>query len=895
MANKAGEQPPMFKTNSGERSSSISFEKLRPGKDNNYQEWLPKAKSFLSQKYGPLATVWTTFRPYIHPAVRLTDYTPEIGPAILAADGTVAVAALLPLSAAELTKLRVKAEENRNARIQAMKDQWKSCWEDTMSMMSEESKVEASTHPDYLNAEMFTDPNQLAVIINNTHLSAYAGDVGMEDFEEELVDEEFNRLKQNPGESLGLFYQRFQQTLLRRSAAGLPDITPAKLGLKFFRKVDQIQHNEVVTDATNKKNFPTSLADAYSRVSKWKSVNKPISFSGYKSAAGGRLQAVMVAETTVVKKKLGKQFTGGNDPRADQPFKGRCDNCDKLGHAYYECPDPLPPGLVSRMARRQLAQSGQVASAGGGRGSGRGGGRGNWGRARGAPVSAPAALVTYDDDGVGEDDEEDGVVFVITSSEVISSAIHLDSQSSDHVFNDSSLVTRCELLPRPRKLGGINGSADSLTITEQGLLGIIGSVGISVQASANVLSRSRLRDDGFSISYDNSRDVESIIFPNGTTLEFSRPVGYLRSHYVCTMDDLRIALNKSTLGVPVEETSRDVFVTTVAENMNKFTVREVKQAAEARRIQLNIACPSSAIAAELISTATGTNVVPQDFHRADQISGPSIQAIKGKTTRRKGVVSDMVLAPPTMQQQQRAEVDLFFVKGLVFLHVMLTPMGLSLVSHCKSKKAVNVGPKLKAIISQCKSCRIQLPILWADNEGAIATIVPDLNDMGIPVDTVPAGTHCDTIERRHRTIKERVRGYDATLPIIMCRILLIFCVLFCVRGVNLVPDATSVSRIPPYQAFTGQRFNPAIHAVNGFGDYCQVTARVLDNSLKTRTTGCIVLLPTHSLTGSTKVLELGSGQVVTRDLNAIKVLPMPDEIIEYLNDWASEEGLERGY
>ena len=40
---KAGEQVPMFKTNSGERSSSVSFPKLRPGKDGNFQVWLPPA------------------------------------------------------------------------------------------------------------------------------------------------------------------------------------------------------------------------------------------------------------------------------------------------------------------------------------------------------------------------------------------------------------------------------------------------------------------------------------------------------------------------------------------------------------------------------------------------------------------------------------------------------------------------------------------------------------------------------------------------------------------------------------------------------------------------------------------------------------------------------------
>jgi len=340
----------------------------------------------------------------------------------------------------------------------------------------------------------------------------------------------------------------------------------------------------------------------------------------------------------------------------------------------------------------------------------------------------------------------------------------------------------------------------------------------------------------------------------------------------------------------------DAMVTTVTDQMKLLSVRENKSAVEARRVQINLGNPSTAATAELISTATGTSLVPQDFARADIIRGPSIRSIKGKTTQQTSVPERIPdTTTMTTQRSQTMQVDLFFVKGEAFLHGFLVPMNLSLVTHTKSKSAAVLAPKLTAMIASVKSKRIILDGVVSDNEGAIGVMVPLLGNDGITVDFLPPGVgHCSALERRNRTIKERVRGVDATLPYTMPRMVLIFLVLFMVRCINMIADATSVSRISPYQMFTGQRFDVKRDAAVGFGDYLQVTEPSTDNSMKSRTVGCIALLPSGSTTGSVKVLQIGSGSVVTRDLNAITILPMPVEIVDYLNDWAAEDGMSRG-
>ena len=72
----------------------------------------------------------------------------------------------------------------------------------------------------------------------------------------------------------------------------------------------------------------------------------------------------------------------------------------------------------------------------------------------------------------------------------------------------------------------------------------------------------------------------------------------------------------------------------------------------------------------------------------------------------------------------------------------------------------------------------------------------------------------------------------------------------------------------------------------------QATAAETDNSMKSRTEGCIALLSTGSTTGSVRLLHLASNRIITRD--QFKVIPMPDLVVQYLTAKAIHEGFTRG-
>jgi hypothetical protein len=57
----------------------------------------------------------------------------------------------------------------------------------------------------------------------------------------------------------------------------------------------------------------------------------------------------------------------------------------------------------------------------------------------------------------------------------------------------------------------------------------------------------------------------------------------------------------------------------------------------------------------------------------------------------------------------------------------------------------------------------------------------------------------------------------------MTKILLIFCVYFCVRCTNLVPNSNSMDDVSPNEQFTGRGLDAAIDLRVKFGDYVQGT------------------------------------------------------------------------
>jgi hypothetical protein len=96
-----------------------------------------------------------------------------------------------------------------------------------------------------------------------------------------------------------------------------------------------------------------------------------------------------------------------------------------------------------------------------------------------------------------------------------------------------------------------------------------------------------------------------------------------------------------------------------------------------------------------------------------------------------------------------------------------------------------------------------------------------------------------------------------------------------------VPTRNSVDYGCPREKLFGRKIDVDKEWKHGFGDYVQVHADTVDNSMKPRTQGAIALMSAGNLEGSWYYLLLSNQSVVKR--TKATPLPMSDEVIAHLN------------
>jgi hypothetical protein len=175
--------------------------------------------------------------------------------------------------------------------------------------------------------------------------------------------------------------------------------------------------------------------------------------------------------------------------------------------------------------------------------------------------------------------------------------------------------------------------------------------------------------------------------------------------------------------------------------------------------------------------------------------------------------------------------------------------------------------------------------LHTDGEGAIASLEQEINGTyGITVNPAGPGQHVANIERKARTVKDRMRCVVSGLPWKLTTLLVVWLVFYCVSRVNM-------TSIAPREAFLGVKLDYKRDCRTKFGDYIEASDPYPNNSLKARTQACITLLPSGTQ-GTVKCLSLDTGKVVSRD--QFRVLPTPDLIIKHMNALADSDSQRRG-
>ena len=118
--------------------------------------------------------------------------------------------------------------------------------------------------------------------------------------------------------------------------------------------------------------------------------------------------------------------------------------------------------------------------------------------------------------------------------------------------------------------------------------------------------------------------------------------------------DTKKAPSKPTIFM---QSNYQLYVSTIQENMKMFTPREVLQAKKARGLYQTLGTPSITDFKAIVRSNTIKNcpVTLEHIDTAEQIFGPDIGALKGKTTRRKPqpVVKDYMEIPQELTEKAK--------------------------------------------------------------------------------------------------------------------------------------------------------------------------------------------------------------------------------------------------
>jgi hypothetical protein len=346
-----------------------------------------------------------------------------------------------------------------------------------------------------------------------------------------------------------------------------------------------------------------------------------------------------------------------------------------------------------------------------------------------------------------------------------------------------------------------------------------------------------------------------------------------------------------------QEKDGTVLVNTVDGNKKKYTNAVYKQATLARKLQNVIGRPSARTFLNIVdkNLLKDCPVIRADVLAAEDIFGPNLGSIKGKTVRQTGdrVRPEYEKVPEEIMKQYQDVtlcVDLMFINKIPFLVTISRHLKFGTIEAVKSRRHKVLLPALKNVKRLYALRGFRVKHCHVDNE--FEPMRMDLLDAGMQLNVVSEAEHVPEIERQIRTIKERTRCVYNTVPFKrMPSRMIIEMAHASVFWLNMFPASDGVSDIvSPRGLIIGLKLDYNKHCQLEFGTYAQIHEEH-DNSMESRTTGAIALRPTGNAQGGYYFISLTSGRRLSR--SRWTTLPMPQEVIDRVHVLARRSNANR--
>ena len=456
--------------------------------------------------------------------------------------------------------------------------------------------------------------------------------------------------------------------------------------------------------------------------------------------------------------------------------------------------------------------------------------------------------------------------------------ILLDSCSSVDLFCDPKMVTNIREVPETLVL---STNAGQLKTNLQATVPGYGTVWFSREAMTNVYSLALL-SNVFRVTYDSSKEQAFIVHTQSGPIRFSKLANNLFAYTPSGK------LNKLQWDA--------CHVNTIEENETFFTKRQRMRAKRARDLLKTVGFPTvSDLKKALTMNSIGNCPVTKlDLEIAEEIYGPDMGTLKGKTTRTKPkpVVSNIVDIPPELTAAQH-KVDLcfdtMFVNGYPYFTTISKRIMFRTAARVPDKETHSYQQALFRVIKFYTEAGFDVTKVYCDREFvAVVRTLPT----HIQPNVAAAHEHVPEAERNNRTIKERIRAHFHSLPfkaipLIMQDIL----VMEATRKLNYFPPKHGCSSYySPRMIINHQPLDYKQHCSIPTFSFVQAHDEPLrKNSQAPRTLDAIFLRHIHNNDqGGYELLHLATGEVITR--THVTPVPITQSAIDAVNAMAAHEG-----
>ena len=151
----------------------------------------------------------------------------------------------------------------------------------------------------------------------------------------------------------------------------------------------------------------------------------------------------------------------------------------------------------------------------------------------------------------------------------------------------------------------------------------------------------------------------------------------------------------------------------------------------------------------------------RDIQIANNIFGPSVAAIKGKSIRqqnkmkRSDIITDLPQEILDAYEKVHLDINIMFVNKCAYFTAISKHIGLIYCVPIASRENKQVADAMQRIIDQYRSRRFKVTTVNGDNE--FKGMDKWMTDKSITLNTCDTNEHVPTIERTIRFLKERIR------------------------------------------------------------------------------------------------------------------------------------------